>query len=933
MSSDKDAVKVAVPSKDNAPSDKKKHTKEDSGPSQEDLQIQADVELLVTRIADASAPIAATAMETLASMLQTHSGGVASIPKPLKFVRRLFAQLEAAAVTMESADNARRLHDIMSFIAMTLDAKVVKQTSLQHKLAGNHKDLDKWGHEYLRFLAGEVASEWQERTSGGRDTSELRGIVDDIVQFMLRHQDESSALDLLMEIQDVQSVAALVDESNLHRVAAYLVALSGYLTTPTDKEVLTVACEMYQSHGVFPQALRVALLLRDRTRVMQLFAQCDNRSTKLQMAFVCGRFRMRLNIEDDEELAEVVGNRRLSQFFRAAAKELDSLAPKTAEEIFKTQLETRPVNATSHMHNLASIIVNGMVNCAFGSDALMTKEGTKPIYQTKDHRMTSATASLGLIHLWDEGEGLGAADQYTYAEESFIKAGAYLATGLTMCGVQNDFDAAFGLLSEHVNAANREERIGAILGLGFAYAGSEKEDVKDTLVPIIADSEQPFEVQCFAAYAAALVYPGTGDSDLVESCLSCLMEKDDKQLLEPCARLLVLAIGALFVGRTDQAESVLDATQALSPVIRQYTEVVIRCFAFAGTGNVMEQQKLFHLIAENEDPEDAETKVSAVSAVAQGDGAAQAGASTGATAANEEDASTAAAAPAADATKSENQPKTVNHKAAAVLGIAMIALGEEYGSEMAKRALIHIPLADTVSKKDASTSGRRAVPLAYSLLALSTAHMPTIEILNRLSHDGDAPTAMNAALGMGLVAAGTNNARVSTMLRQLAQYYHKEKDSNILFMVRIAQGLTALGKGHVTLSPLQQDNQIISPVGLVGLMGLYTCALDLPSTILDRYHYMLYSITPAINPRAIIAVDHTLQSVPNGVTVRVGQPVDTLTLAGKPKTITGFQTHNTPVLLGDGERAEIAPGKYRSLGAVLEGIVIVEEKPQSDATA
>ncbi len=28
--------------------------------------------------------------------------------------------------------------------------------------------------------------------------------------------------------------------------------------------------------------------------------------------------------------------------------------------------------------------------------------------------------------------------------------------------------------------------------------------------------------------------------------------------------------------------------------------------------------------------------------------------------------------------------------------------------------------------------------------------------------------------------------------------------------------------------------------------------------------------------------------------------------AGKPKTITGFQTHTTPVLLGYGERAELA---------------------------
>jgi len=36
------------------------------------------------------------------------------------------------------------------------------------------------------------------------------------------------------------------------------------------------------------------------------------------------------------------------------------------------------------------------------------------------------------------------------------------------------------------------------------------------------------------------------------------------------------------------------------------------------------------------------------------------------------------------------------------------------------------------------------------------------------------------------------------------------------------------------------------------------------------------------------------------------QAVDVVGQAGRPKTITGFQTHTTPVLLGHGERAELA---------------------------
>ena len=50
--------------------------------------------------------------------------------------------------------------------------------------------------------------------------------------------------------------------------------------------------------------------------------------------------------------------------------------------------------------------------------------------------------------------------------------------------------------------------------------------------------------------------------------------------------------------------------------------------------------------------------------------------------------------------------------------------------------------------------------------------------------------------------------------------------------------------------------------------------------------------------------------------------------AGQPKTITGFQTHTTPVLLSAGERAELASEKHLPLSPVLEGVVILKPNPQ-----
>lgn len=96
---------------------------------------------------------------------------------------------------------------------------------------------------------------------------------------------------------------------------------------------------------------------------------------------------------------------------------------------------------------------------------------------------------------------------------------------------------------------------------------------------------------------------------------------------------------------------------------------------------------------------------------------------------------------------------------------------------------------------------------------------------------------------------------------------------------------------------------------------------------------------------------------PISVPVRVGQAVDVVGQAGRPKTITGFQTHTTPVLLAAGDRAELATekyafssmssfkkkkksyaiglltlpffffGRYIPLSPILEGFVILKENP------
>ena len=62
------------------------------------------------------------------------------------------------------------------------------------------------------------------------------------------------------------------------------------------------------------------------------------------------------------------------------------------------------------------------------------------IFKNKEHGKTSATASLGLITLWDVEGGLPQIDKYLYSQDPAVVAGALLGVGLINSGVQVRLD-------------------------------------------------------------------------------------------------------------------------------------------------------------------------------------------------------------------------------------------------------------------------------------------------------------------------------------------------------------------------------------------------------------------------------------------------------------------------------------------------------------
>ena len=80
---------------------------------------------------------------------------------------------------------------------------------------------------------------------------------------------------------------------------------------------------------------------------------------------------------------------------------------------------------------------------------------------------------------------------------------------------------------------------------------------------------------------------------------------------------------------------------------------------------------------------------------------------------------------------------------------------------------------------------------------------------------------------------------------------------------------------------------LLSEAGLAGILTVLHACIDIKGTILDRFHYLLFFLSASMNQRYLNTVDVDLN--PLSVTVRVGQAVETVGQAGRPKTITGFQ--------------------------------------------
>lgn len=178
-----------------------------------------------------------------------------SVPKPLKFLRPHYPELQKLYETWDASPEKAShspliiglalfivfpqslFAEILSVLAMTYSDTQPRGTLKYRLWSLSTEDPGTWGHEYVRHVAAELGDEYSAREhpdvseEGQKDKpipvgtiEDLRALAKQCAVFLLAHNAEPDAVDLLEALEFVDDISDLVDENTFTRVCQYMIA-------------------------------------------------------------------------------------------------------------------------------------------------------------------------------------------------------------------------------------------------------------------------------------------------------------------------------------------------------------------------------------------------------------------------------------------------------------------------------------------------------------------------------------------------------------------------------------------------------------------------------------------------------------------------------------------------------------------------------------
>ncbi|EKE42534.1 hypothetical protein ENUP19_0112G0021 [Entamoeba nuttalli] len=828
----------------------------------EDDQLKEEIELLVKRIQDPNIEISTSAIELLRKTLRgDNTSSSTTLPKTTKFIRPYLDQLKQFHSQLTNGELRQSLADVLSVLVMTNGEK---GESLKYKLLGHLDDLGQWGHEYTRNLTGEVVDVWQQQ----KDL--LVPIAQKLIEFHIEHNAEQDAVDFCIETNNLAMLEQYSEKARFDKLLLYASSCAAYYPEPQDKQIYQFLLHIALKQHKYSDAIRLMLKANDFGGLNQIIEENQNNQANLmQIGYLLSRIRDEniINLIQNETVKTALGNSNLNKYFTELINALGLKEVKTPEQIctsapLPSRLTVSQKPEPQDSKDMGLCVADCLANAGFGYDSLIHANNGDYVITGRSERQIASASGMGLIHLW-RPEDVEQFTSFIGSDSMYVRAGALLGIGTCCSGVKSDVDFAQVFLSDKLGAETSAiERKLSIFGLGLAYAGTRKTEMKETLIAVLNDiNAVGFETVGHAALALGLIFQGTMDGDIADQILSIIFSNDGNGdfLKSVSCKMLVIGLGLLHLCCGESASLVMDTVRALPSPVNQYAMLVVSSCAFAGTSNILKVQQLMEACGKHD--EDDETKACGV----------------------------------------------------AVIGVALALMSDEFSTELSTRLINEV-------QRYGEPSVKRYVPFALALTSIGKPKVGLLEQLTRLAHGSDLIAARNAILSIGLVSAGTQATRAISLLDQLAAFFVNDHQS--LYCVKVAQGLVHLGKGTIGINPMYSDRFIMDPISLAGILIFIFIGGEGMERISGLNTYIINALCLAMKPRMFMPIDENGKVVETSC--RVGVAVDVAGQAGSPKTITGFQTHNTPVLIGVGERAELAVDDYSSLSSVLEGIVLVK---------
>ncbi|KAI2799471.1 26S proteasome non-ATPase regulatory subunit 2 [Blomia tropicalis] len=569
------------------------------------------------------------------------------------------------------------------------------------------------------------------------------------------------------------------------------------------------------------------------------------------------------------KVVSLLSNEDLHQTFIDVCRQLElNLQPQTLDNILKRHSSGRQCHSQLNqtIPSIDQILINSFINMAFGYDQSLTQ---------------LSICNNEII------------EPFLHSKVDSIKAGALLAMGLANCTIHSLKYEPKQILLDHLLASNvcNEIQLGTLMALSFAYAAKRRADVVEPILKNIVTNEKSNSYNIgLGSITCGIIYIGHIDGHLIGTLIETIVDRYPK-LSFKVTRNIIHSIGLCCMGKDSMMETIngtIDQVFKDNDQLKSYFTLFIEICSLVGSSNILMIQELLNncrcsIIESKSKVKERNKKV---------------------------------------INRNESNDDDNNHfiRTISIIGIGMLSLGDEVNIHMIMREFI-------LMLRNGDRQTKNAVILTIALVHLSNPKLSVIDTLCKFTHSTE--TAINAIIALGLIGAGTGNGKIGKVLYELINFYRGSNTCR--WAINISFGLLYLGNCSLTLNPQMEGCRLIRHQSICGVLIFILHLLDQSyssrasfATLLHNQTHILLYLTLAIRPKMLVTYDHeTMKPIP--IQVRVGQPIDITGQAGiMPRSVTAFNTYQTPVLISTNEKAELDNDNFIPLNPYMEGHVLVK---------